>query len=468
MAMQPIPKEYKEYIESHLPELSAGLVDCLEETAPSTAVRLNSRKPGVAIPGGEDGVSVVAWCVEGRYLPQRPDFTHDPALHQGRYYVQDASSMITHRVVGVLADRLGGGATLRMLDACAAPGGKTTAAIDALPNGALVVANEYDYRRAEILKENVAKWGYPAVVVSRGDTSRYCKLPGWFDIVAADVPCSGEGMMRKDETARTQWSESLVRECAATQRQIVTNLWKTLRPGGYLLYSTCTFNREENEENVAWIISTYGAEPVEIDLPQECCVVRGENHSMRFLPTRIEGEGLFMAVLRKPEDDGAVVGARVPKKRKETKGKTSINGKKVGVADMSACAKWLKGGYSLKMRGDADVCAVPAGWADAIAELEGALDVIACGVDVGTVKGKNIAPQQGLALSLALEPCAFATVDVDLATALAYLRRESLPAVSEVKGYVLLTYGGYPLGFVNNLPPTRANNLYPAPWRILK
>lgn len=178
--MQPVSNEYRRFIADNLPTLSDGLVDALENTSPVVSVRVNRRRnpdtslsPVLACAASDP----VPWCPAGFYLPQRPDFTHDPAMHQGAYYVQDASSMILGHVVGHVARLLGGGdAPLRYLDACAAPGGKTTAAIDALPADALVVANEFDFRRAEVLKENVEKWGHPHVAVSRGDTARFRRL----------------------------------------------------------------------------------------------------------------------------------------------------------------------------------------------------------------------------------------------------------------------------------------------------
>ena len=252
-----MPTDYRTFIAREIGPLADGLVDCLEQTAPEVAVRINRRKlraagvPDDWLPEVCRAGEKVAWWPEGHLLPERPDFTHDPALHQGLYYVQDASSMITAHVVGALSARLGG-APLLMLDACAAPGGKSTAALDALPVGSMLVANEFDFRRASILAENIQKWGCPAVAVSRGDTARFRRLPELFDIVAADVPCSGEGMMRKDAQACAQWSERLVDECAARQWEIVENLWETLVPGGFFIYSTCTFNTRCRKIAESW------------------------------------------------------------------------------------------------------------------------------------------------------------------------------------------------------------------------
>lgn len=473
--MQPLSSEFRQFIGAQLPELADTLIHSLENTSPSVALRLNPRKGALATPPGiATGASQVPWWRNGRYLPSRPDFTHDPAMHQGLYYVQDASSMILAAVVEHLATRLReAGETsntpLRYLDACAAPGGKTTAAIDALPDGTLVVANEFDFRRAEILKENIMKWGYPCVAVSRGDTARFRKLPEWFDIVAADVPCSGEGMMRKDETARTQWSTRLVAECAALQREILQNLWPTLRPGGFLIYSTCTFNTLENEANIAWLTENADAIPVRIPLPDETGIITSPSGAMRFLPSHLKGEGLFMAVLQKPGTPGNNDFCNLPTRRQRKTAHTRNNAKNSPSAhttpDIAECTRWLNGDFCLDFLGET-LHATPAQLENHCRTLLQNLDIIHQGVALGNIKGRTIIPHQGLALSSALNADAFPCATADTTQALAYLRREAMPGYNLPKGPLLLTHGSHPLGFVNNLG-NRANNLYPQQWRIL-
>ena len=208
----------------------ADLADTLREGEPAVSVRLNNGKPSDISALFPDSDGKVPWCPSGFYLSERPSFTLDPAFHQGRYYVQEASSMFHRHVVESLVKP---GMPVSLLDACAAPGGKTTAAIDALPVGSVVVANEYVPARAAILRENAIKWGFPGIIVTRGDTRDLGKLRDSFAMFIADVPCSGEGMMRKDPDAVAQWSEDLIEECADRQWEIVGNLWNTLRPGGY-------------------------------------------------------------------------------------------------------------------------------------------------------------------------------------------------------------------------------------------
>lgn len=210
----------------------------------------------------------VAWCPSGSYLSERPSFAHDPLWHAGAYYVQEAASMFIAQAYKVIESTFSTddmiGAPLKMLDLCAAPGGKSTLWRSLLPDEALLVANEPIRQRAQILAENLTKWGHPHTFVTQAFPDAFTSLEDTFDIIATDVPCSGEGMFRKDEQAREEWSPAAVISCADRQRDILTSVWPALKEGGFCVYSTCTFNREENEDLVAWACDTLGAELVEI------------------------------------------------------------------------------------------------------------------------------------------------------------------------------------------------------------
>lgn len=429
---------------SQYPELDILTSSLL--TQPEVSVRLNPLKSNDSDISGYD---CVPWCQTGVYLPERPKFTFDPQWHQGVYYVQDASSMAIDSVIKEIVK-----GPVKYLDACAAPGGKTTIALSSLPEGSTVVANEFDYKRAEILAENIAKWGNPNVAVSRGDTSKFGKLRGYFDIVAVDAPCSGEGMMRKEAIAREQWSEQLVKQCALTQREILTNVWEALRPGGYLIYSTCTFNRCENEENLSWIIDNLGADPVRIDaLEANKDTLHGINCEYpcyRFIPGKIRGEGLFLAVVKK-NGEGIINSPRA-KTQKQPKLPKEIT-------------SWIKTGYTIVYEND-EVYAIPTDSLAFITDVSSRLDTLIKGVHIASIKGKDVIPTHELALSDALNPSAFATCDIDKAQALTYLRREAISLPHDIpKGIVLITYANRPLGFVKNLG-NRSNNLLPKTWRI--
>lgn len=418
-----------------------GLVEGLGGE-PEVSVRVNTAKG--ALPAGD--FERVPWCSDGFYLCERAAFTFDPALHQGLYYVQDASSMAVAAVAAQIAEGAGG-APLRWLDACAAPGGKTTAIASRLPEGSMLVANEYEPRRAVVLAENVAKWGNPAVACVRGDAVRFAGMRDAFDVVSADVPCSGEGMMRKDAEAAAQWSPALVAECARMQWRIVEALWQALRPGGTFVYSTCTFNRTENEEIVGRMAREFGAEGIAVPALERPEILRGIDTPLpcyRFLPGRVRGEGLFLCVLRKP-GSGAAAALKPAKPAKTDK------------AVAAAVASWLAEDRVVRTEADGGVYALPPRLAALVPDARG--------VQVAQVKGRDILPAQAVALSTDLRSDAFVRVEVDYATALAYLRRETV-AVDAPRGIVLLQYAGRPLGFAKNLG-NRANNLYPQAWRVM-
>lgn len=434
--------------------LFAGLPEALS-LEPVTSVRLNAARMPDGI--GEDGQRQVGWARRGLYLSERPSFIFDPLMHQGAYYVQDASSMFVDHVVRTLTAEVD--APVAYLDACAAPGGKTGAAIDALPPGSVVWANEYVPQRAAVLRENLAKQGYPLTIVTTGDTSRFAPMAGAFDIVAADVPCSGEGMMRKDADAVAQWSPRLVAQCAALQREILGNLWPSLRPGGFLIYSTCTFNRHENEENVEWLIDTFGAEPVAVGTDPSWGVSPAVDASFpayRFIPGRTEGEGLFMAVLRKP-GEGAFTPAESEKSSRRKSEKRRDN-RKPAAAVPAGMSDWLLPDCDAKLELDGD--RVMAVFPQHIAGEHPRLEI-------AVMKGRDAVPSQQLAMSRAFRRGAFAEAEVDRLQALRYLRGEApeLPAGTS-RGHVLLTHRGLALGFVKNIG-NRCNNLYPRPWRII-
>ena len=355
-----------------------------------------------------------------------------------------------------------------MLDLCAAPGGKSTLARSVLPEGSLLVANEVMRNRSQVLAENLVKWGHPDVIVTNSDPKDFSSLCHVFDVVLADVPCSGEGMFRKDEVAVKEWSPENVELCWQRQRRIVADVWGSLKPGGLLIYSTCTFNTEENEENVEWIARELGAEvlPVQVD---DVWNITGNLAGMdfpvyRFLPHRTVGEGLFLAVLRKHEGEIVSSVGKMEKKEKKTKG---------GKADKSASVfpkeikTWLKdaGSFSFEVEGS-EVVACRKGWQLQYKQIRQTLKVLHAGVKVAEQKGKDWVPQHALAMSTAFREDCLPQAELQYEQAIAYLRKEVVMLDADAsRGYVCVTYRGVPLGFVKNVG-NRANNLYPQEWRI--
>ena len=397
---------------------------------PAVSVRVNPRKLTLVALRAHFGTlagDVVPWASdEAFYLNDRPSFTLDPLFHAGAYYVQEASSMY----VGQLFERakaMLGKEALRVLDLCAAPGGKTTQLLSRLDPSSLLVANEIVPARATVLAENVARWGCANVAVASSDPSVFASLRGFFDLAVVDAPCSGEGMFRKDERAVAEWSPDAVRLCAARQRRILADFWPALAPGGFLIYSTCTFNRFEDEDNVSWICSELGG------------TLLSQRH---FYPGEDRGEGFFAALIRK-----AGTYAAGP----------------VAAADGLAC---LEKGSLVKL--------FPEAFVRDLARLEKNLRIIASGVAVATRKGRDLVPEADLALagdsvreavSAFLPELSYTSVEVSREEALRFLSRESVVFPAAPRGYLLLTYAGLGLGFVKNLG-TRTNSLLPPARRI--
>ncbi len=429
---------------------AASIIDNVERGASGAIDILNNK------------LSEVPWCRNAYYLKERPNFTLDPLLHAGCYYVQEASSMFLDQVLrqylstifnlnnkpidivesapplGLLSpakrgrseaegvQRLltvgGGGSTL---DLCAAPGGKSTLLRAALPDDCMLFSNEPDRRRANILMENLQKQGHPNVIVTNNYPRDYRRAGTMFDMILADVPCSGEGMFRRDEATIKEWSLQNVMKCAELQRSIIEDIWSSLKPGGILVYSTCTFNLREDEENVRWITEELGAEVLPVKTKPEWNITGSllegwDKPVYRFIPGTTKGEGLFMAVLRKTSSDDA----------------SSSSKNTMDISNIRS-SKALK---SLKIMSD--------------------------GTYSGTIKGKTIIPDHAEALLTNLPSDKYPRVELSLQDALRYLHHEALVLPEETpKGFVIVTYLSHPLGFMKNIG-NRANNLYPQEWKI--
>lgn len=419
------------------------------EKEPVVSIRVNERKMVSGL-----SLKTVPWAESGRYLESRPLFTADPLFHAGCYYVQEASSMFVEQVVKQYVN-----APVRALDLCAAPGGKSTHLLSLLPRDSMLVSNEPMPLRAQVLAENITKWGNASSVVTKNEPADFAPFRNFFDFVLVDAPCSGEGMFRKDSFAVEQWSVSNVEQCARRQRDIVADIWDTLCPGGLMVYSTCTFNREENEDCVEWIASELGAEILEVKVPDEWNITGSLTTEglpvYRFIPGYTEGEGLFMAVLRK-DGSSAVVQPRLPRL------------KQVPAKVKGEVEKWIVGSerFDFVMQSDI-VVAMPKKHAAAMLALQQKLKVIHAALPLAEVKNNKLLPLHALAMSTELNASAFNTMELEREKALAYLHREAMLFADAPVGHLLLTYKGIPVGFVKNIG-NRANNLYPAEWRIRK
>ncbi len=397
----------------------------------------------------------VPWADTGRYLPQRPVFALEPHWHAGGYYVQEASSMFLEQAWAAVQQAIAERPVV--LDLCAAPGGKSTHLASLLPVGGLLVTNEVIRPRAQVLAENIAKWGTGNAVVTNSDPQAFGNLPGLFDVVLVDAPCSGEGMFRKDPEAVQEWSEANVKLCAERQRRILADVWPALKPGGFLIYSTCTYSPDENEQILDWLAEQYGAEGQSIAIQPDWGVlpVGDRLPGYRFYPHRVAGEGLFMAVLRKP--DGSAPRLRPTKKP---------TWQKAARTDVSAVNGWLQHPETWDwLRWQEKLVALPVGTHPVAEQLAQALRIVYAGVDVAEIVRTQANPLPPLALSADLRTDAFATEDVDLENALRFLSREETP-LTEGKGWKLITYQkNLPLGWVKQIGH-RANNYFPSEWRL--
>ncbi len=397
--------------------------------APSVAVRVNPFKVsvwGLAATEAETeafaracfgpSISKVPWNPLGYLLSERPVFTLDPLFHAGCYYVQDASAQFAGYYCRSFFDRFSDlGRPVRVLDLCAAPGGKTTdlaaSLRTAFGDGFLLVANEVMRNRASVLADNVSVWGDPNVTVTSVDPKAFAAMEGFFDLVLTDVPCSGEGMFRKDPEAFDAWSEAVVDLCASRQRRILADAWPALRQGGILLYTTCTFEESENDANVEWITGQLGAEPVPVPdegwelLPDRPLRTRT---GYLLIPGFVRGEGQFAAAVVKTAAAGS--------------------------------------------------CHRPE---EALERLR----PLRFGMPRETRKGTDLVPSADMALCFKTERGAWPEVDLGLEAALRFLRRDNLFLEDAPPGFVLVCYKGHPLGFVKNLGK-RSNNLHPQSRRI--
>ena len=324
--------------------------------------------------------------------------------------------------------------------------------------------------RANILSENIQKFGHSDVIVTNNYPKDYRKAGQLFDIILADVPCSGEGMFRKDPNAIDEWSLQNVEKCTALQRSIIEDIWPCLREGGLLVYSTCTFNAHENEENVEWIAQNLGADFVEIEIKEQWNITGSLVNSRpvyRFIPGLTSGEGLFMAVLRKHGDSTNVMSEACASATKETARKRHKGKERQATpsADIAKTATWLQGDFTI-IEEKGSIRAIPTWWTSVYNRIKSSLYVIHAGITIGNIKGRDVIPDTSLALSTSLNTAAFPSAELSYTDALNYLRKEAITINSNVPtGLVIVTYRNQPLGFVKNIG-NRANNLYPQEWKI--
>lgn len=436
-----------------------------EQGAAPVSVRLNPAKGdparGELLPSAAR--SRVPWCSPGWYLASRPSFILDPAWHAGLYYVQEASSMFVEQAfrqhTGVPAPRV--------LDACAAPGGKSTH-LQTLIGDGLLVSNEVIRTRVGVLSENLQRWGGANVLVSAADPRDFGALAGFFDIILVDAPCSGSGLFRREPEAVREWSLQQVELCGGRQQRILSDLWGSLKEGGLLIYSTCSYSPRENEVILDWLSATYAVESMPLALEPEWGVVESRApgsgaYGYRFYPNKLEGEGLFMACLRKR---GAAAGSPASSRSRASanpRGGASV----LGSREVESIRPWIAApdDYIYLLTGET-VRAIPAMLAEDVALLSAVLPVRQAGIAVGQPIRRELIPDPALALSL-LTSENVPRLELTQEQALDYVRKDELRLEGAPRGWALVTYGRHGLGWVKVLEG-RINNYYPKPWRVMK
>lgn len=453
--MRALPEAFMARMRKQLgAEEAERLFEALDSASP-VAVRLNPSKCG------ENGVwsdgERVEWCENGYKLKERPSFTLDTAFHAGAYYVQEAASQFLDFVIA--HEGLEG---KRVLDMCAAPGGKTTIYSTAVGKDGLVVANEYVRSRANVLADNVRKWGLGNVLVTNNAPEHLAQFEGWFDMVAVDAPCSGEGMFRKEEVAREDWSEDAVRMCAARQLSIVREAWQSLKNGGLFIYSTCTFNEDEDEGVLKSFIEEMGDvfEPsASVAVDDSWGVVTGEVgafRTFRFFPHKTDSEGLFVAVARKSE----AITQRTPKARKKVM-------QEVDKASRKELAGWLQeaDGFTFAVVADT-IYGYRNEQFKAVQSLSESLTAIYSGVALGQIFKGKLKPDWALSQYIGLNRDAVAVEELDEERALDYLRKHDIAVGNMREGINLVTHNNRALGFAKRVG-SRCNNLYPNSLKIM-
>jgi len=417
-----------------------------------TSVRLNPfKKPVIKTD------SAVPWCPDGFYLPARPSFTFDPLFHAGCYYVQEASSMFMDHIFKYIGEDAG--KPIRVLDLCAAPGGKSTLISSAISPNDLLVANELIKTRVPVLFDSLNRWGRANTVVSNNDPKDFGRLSGFFDVILVDAPCSGSGMFRKDPGAIKEWSEANVNLCQQRQQRILADVYPALKEDGYLIYSTCSYSQAENEDILDWLCEEFDLECLRIPIHGNWGIVetlspKKQAWGYRFYPDKLKGEGLFAACLQKKEPTRVVN----PAKRENVK---------LPLKELELVKRYFINADNFHYFKVNDVwMAIQREHQSSLELLQKYLYLKKSGTRIGQVMGQDLVPEHELALSIHLNNEALLPTPLTYEQAIQYLRRDPFDLNSPQKGWSLMTFENHALGWAKLLP-NRVNNYYPKEIRIL-
>jgi 16S rRNA C967 or C1407 C5-methylase (RsmB/RsmF family)/NOL1/NOP2/fmu family ribosome biogenesis protein len=414
--------------------------------ATPVSIRFNSLKPI-----NHHHQEKVPWCDNAFYLDHRPAFVFDPLFHAGVYYVQEASSMFTGYLFQQYAPTQN---AIKVLDLCAAPGGKSTLIADLMNENSLLVSNEVIKTRSKILKENIDKWGAPNIVVSNNDPREFKNLTQYFDVIIIDAPCSGSGLFRKDPAAMKEWSLDNVTHCSLRQGRIITDIIPTLKPGGLLIYATCSYSTEEDESIIESLLHKGFTNPVNSSLPAAFGEIIRNKYGYRFYPDKIKGEGFFISILQSAASEN--VPTSYQPKRYEA----------ITIEEKDIIIKYFDKPDKLFFYKHKEVIyCIPENLKNDIQAL-GSLYLVKSGTAVGIIKNSDLIPDHELAMSVLISK-EIPRIEVDEKTAVEYLRKNTIVIDAQIKGWCLITYLNIPLGWAKIIPG-RLNNYYPIELRIRK
>lgn len=453
--MQQLPEKFKNKVRSLLNNEAELFFDAIYNE-PVTSIRVNPYKNTEIF---TEEVSV-PWYQQAKFLTKRPSFIADPLFHAGAYYVQEASSMfVAHIIKQVLGQQTSG---LRILDLCAAPGGKSTLILDQINDSSLLVSNEIIKTRVNILEENIIKWGRSNAVVTNNDPKDFTSLTNYFDLIVVDAPCSGEGMFRKDKNAITEWSEDNVQLCAHRQQRILADVLPALKPGGFIIYSTCTFNTSENEENVWWMEQEFGLKSIQIKVDDNWQIANASSisnnqiHAYRFYPHKVQSEGFFVACLQKPSDNDSN-SIKIKEHKLE----------KIKPQELAYLSNWVDDVEQFQIINASNhLFAFPKLVANEMMFLRGKLNVRLSGLKLGELMKGKLVPDHQLALSVHINKNTPA-IEVNKTDALKFLRKDTFEVPNVPQNIYAVNYNQVPLGWIK-IMPNRMNNYLPVNWRILK
>lgn len=433
------PEDFEKRVKDD-PFLGNDLLEALNNEKP-TSIRINPSKYSFHL----NDLKQIPWSKNGFWLHERPQFTLDPHFHAGAYYPQEAGSQFLDAVLR----QLDLPESPIILDLCAAPGGKSTLIADFLDNSGLLLSNEINASRAKVLKENLTKWGKTNTLVSNNNPSDFQSISSFFDVIVVDAPCSGEGMFRKDLNARNEWSSANVEMCSMRQRDILSDCWNSLKPNGFLIYSTCTFNSNENEEIIQWMEQEFDCSIVSLDIEN----AKKGRDSIGFyaLPHLIDSEGFFICVVQKNDTQN------YSKKQKNKKSDlSSVNlidvNEFINTDEKLSIVKWREYAF-----------AIPSKYEDEIYFLHSKLRIQKLGAEIGELTRKGIIPNEALCYS-SIVSNSIQRIELTKQEALFYLKGETFP-LNGKQGWTLVNFEGNSLGWIKHLG-NRFNNLFPKEWRI--